>query len=330
MGHLRLVHSSPGAPTSAHTCLEAFHGELDFLHETLRRLGAAPHEVDDLAQDVFLELQRNWPRYDAPLPLRPHLFCIAYPIVRAQSHQRALGIPQALVEAKPGDGDSGARASRVTVALLEAARIVPRQSDLVRARAIVRAHAAVARGAASASAPTSRRRARRLSVAAVACVAFAIGAASVTAALHGRDRPRPAVDAPASAIASPLRTRVARTDPTPAAELTPPAPARAASSKREPPPWSSRRSYAAELECLERAQVAFAGRDFRGALAATAEHARRFPGGSLAEEREALRVRSLAGAGRDDEARRAAATFGERFPRSVLLSRLADTMGAAY
>jgi hypothetical protein len=71
--------------------------------------------------------------------------------------------------------------------------------------------------------------------------------------------------------------------------------------------------------------VAFAGRDFTGALAASAEHARRFPGSWLAEEREALRVRSLDGAGRRDEAHRAAAAFGERFPRSALLSRLRNT-----
>ena len=56
-------------------------------------------------------------------------------------------------------------------------------------------------------------------------------------------------------------------------------------------------------------------------LAASAEHERRFPTGWLAEQRDAMRVRSLAGAGRADEARRAAVAFGERFPRSALLSR---------
>ena len=37
------------------------------------------------------------------------------------------------------------------------------------------------------------------------------------------------------------------------------------------------------------------------------------------EEREALHVKALAGLGRRDEARRAAAAFEDRFPRSVLL-----------
>jgi hypothetical protein len=68
--------------------------------------------------------------------------------------------------------------------------------------------------------------------------------------------------------------------------------------------------------------VAYAGRDFSAALALVAEHARRFSHGRLAEEREALRVQSLAGAGRTDEAARAVSAFAERFPRSVLLPRL--------
>jgi hypothetical protein len=59
--------------------------------------------------------------------------------------------------------------------------------------------------------------------------------------------------------------------------------------------------------------------DFAAAQPPIAEHARRFQDGRLAEEREALRVKSLAGLGRSDEARRAAAAFKARFPRSVLL-----------
>jgi hypothetical protein len=49
------------------------------------------------------------------------------------------------------------------------------------------------------------------------------------------------------------------------------------------------------------------------------ELTRQFPKGQLAEEREALRVRSLLGAGRMAEGQSAAAAFANRFPRSVLL-----------
>jgi len=76
----------------------------------------------------------------------------------------------------------------------------------------------------------------------------------------------------------------------------------------------------AELTLLLRANQAMNRDDFAGALAAVAEHARRFRNGRLVEEREALRVQSLAGLGLQEEARRAAAQFHARFPRSVLLS----------
>ena len=77
-----------------------------------------------------------------------------------------------------------------------------------------------------------------------------------------------------------------------------------------------------ELDLLRNAHVAYSTQDFARALERVREQARRFPNGSLAEEREALRVRSLAAAGRAGEARQAAAAFAEHFPRSVLLSQI--------
>src|SRR5437016_1884991 len=64
------------------------------------------------------------------------------------------------------------------------------------------------------------------------------------------------------------------------------------------------------------------------ALSAAAYAAHGCGGRGLVEEREALRVKSLAGLGRQDDARRAAAEFHARFPRSVLLTtfeRMTDT-----
>jgi hypothetical protein len=74
-----------------------------------------------------------------------------------------------------------------------------------------------------------------------------------------------------------------------------------------------------ELRLLRQARAAVGREDFAAALAPLAELSRRFRDGRLAEEREALRVKALAGLGRTDEARRAAAAFEARFPRSVLL-----------
>jgi len=75
----------------------------------------------------------------------------------------------------------------------------------------------------------------------------------------------------------------------------------------------------AELRLLRQARAAVARAAYAAALQPIAEHTRRFKDGRLAEEREALRVKALAGLGRTDEARRAAKAFRARFPRSVLL-----------
>jgi len=85
-------------------------------------------------------------------------------------------------------------------------------------------------------------------------------------------------------------------------------------------------SYARELRILEPASRAVARGEFVTALAAVADHERRFPNGRLAEEREALRIRSLFGQHRGDEARLAADSFRKAFPKSVLLSGIGEKM----
>jgi hypothetical protein len=96
--------------------------------------------------------------------------------------------------------------------------------------------------------------------------------------------------------------------------VTPPKPALSAARPE-------REAGASELELLGRAQAAYSHRDFGRAIGLIAELTRRFPNGHLAEEREALRVRSLSALGNTDEGRRAAAAFASRFPRSVLLPK---------
>jgi hypothetical protein len=76
----------------------------------------------------------------------------------------------------------------------------------------------------------------------------------------------------------------------------------------------------AELELLRTARRDVTRGDYAGALAAIGQHRRRFENGTLVEEREALRIKSLAGIGRAKEARAAAAAFRTRFPHSVFRS----------
>ena len=213
--------------------------------------------------------------------------------------------------------EGGAMESEVQ-AVIERGRTIRRLSDTVRTRALARARAAIVaepRVLTMAAMPAPGRRFR---IALAASMAVAVGTAGAAAALRttvfsndGGARPPVAVGAAyrCGRGAHGCRSRAGR----------------AAAASRFA---AAQESYRAEVGLLQRAQAAYVNRNFAGALALVGEHGRRFPNGRLAEEREALRVRSLAAAGRQGEARRAATIFAHRFPRSVLLPRLQETVGA--
>jgi TolA-binding protein len=79
-----------------------------------------------------------------------------------------------------------------------------------------------------------------------------------------------------------------------------------------------------ELAQLDKARRAVATGDFRAALQVIEKHARSFPKSQLGEEREALRVRALAGAGHSKKAGQAARDFESSYPKSVLVPELQD------
>ena len=206
--------------------------------------------------------------------------------------------------------------------LLERGRSIRPLPDVVRARALARARATIAAranvdAARPAVAPPARVHRRRIALA--AAFALLTGGAGAVAAIRGGVLERfhsPPLPAAPERSAPPHA-------PSPPAVVQQIAPSPKAIEKHRRAP-TAQESYAVELGLLRRAQVAYASRDFSSALVLVAEHARRFPSGHLAEEREALRVRSLVGAGRLEDARRAVTGFAARFPRSVLLSRLQE------
>jgi hypothetical protein len=228
-------------------------------------------------------------------------------------------------------------------ALLEFREVERRIPADARARALARARASIAAGGAiplaaagGAIPPTplparpspapvaASRRGRLIRVAAAASIALVVGAVGAVAALRGRAAPGPALAVPAP----PQPAEAVRDEGVRALEDQSPATAvpRAAAAKPARPARLAGGAdpFTAELELLQRAQAAYTRRDFSGALVLVAEHARRFPRGHLAEEREALHVRLLARTGRAGEANRAAADFAARFPRSVLLPRVRE------
>jgi RNA polymerase sigma-70 factor (ECF subfamily) len=110
--------------TPGEACLEAFQRELDYIHRTLRRLGTAPSEVDDLAQELFLALRGAWAVYDPERPLRPYLFGIAFRIAAAHHRKRTREVAFEVVEAvdaepAPDDVLAGKQARALVLAALE-------------------------------------------------------------------------------------------------------------------------------------------------------------------------------------------------------------------
>jgi hypothetical protein len=212
-------------------------------------------------------------------------------------------------------------------ALLAKERIVESQPERVRRRAVSRARA-VMWGGSSAVPVRSGFSGWGLKVAVAAVViSTAVSATAIRAMVKSRapviDPPpaarnrQTAVTPPAALMMSTLEQKDIQDPVAPAAKDE--APIHGAPAV---PPRTERERYALELEVLQPARAAVALRDFASALPILAEHERRFPKGRLAEEREALRVEALSDMGRMEEAGRAAAAFRERFPGSVLLSRM--------
>ena len=153
------------------------------------------------------------------------------------------------------------------------------------------------------------RIARRANGLAVAM--FALGAAT-GAVLHAWLQHQPAdrvvyIDRP---VASPPVVSAARRAQEAADEP-------ADSSHKRPArslPASGARDLAAERALLDRVQRALRAGDVAGAQRTIDAHERRFPTGILAEEREALAIKTLLAAGRREEAQKRAAAFRARFP----------------
>jgi RNA polymerase sigma-70 factor, ECF subfamily len=122
VAYLRPIFSAAPVPAPEITCLEAFNRELDYLFRTLQRLGVDSRDVEDLAQDVFVVLHRNWPTLDLNRPLRPYLFGVAFRVVCTHRRRRAREIPHPLLDAPDSAADpEGLLQSKQSMALLMAA-----------------------------------------------------------------------------------------------------------------------------------------------------------------------------------------------------------------
>jgi len=192
--------------------------------------------------------------------------------------------------------------------VLEEGRSVDDLPAATRARAVARARAVLNAWPQDRESVRSARGGFSLRWAAAVAIFSLAAVTGVAAAYQIGIRQQPAVQA----VRAPVAPRaVARPDPVeqlePAAPSAPPAPSPSDEAR-------------AERHLLKRARAEVSRGDAARALALLSEHARRFKNGRLVEEREALRVKALAGLGRIDDAQTAACDFQARFPRSPLLS----------
>ncbi|MFO0560874.1 MAG: hypothetical protein U0269_22845 [Polyangiales bacterium] len=110
--------------------------------------------------------------------------------------------------------------------------------------------------------------------------------------------------------------------------VAPPSAASVASARRHEEPDEPHDALVEEQQLLGAAQRALTLRDADAALTAVRAHARRFARGSLAEERDALEIRALLLAEREDEARALAARFRRRYPDSVFIATIDARLGS--
>lgn len=119
MGYLRQVRLALPEAQPETTCLGVYERELDYLFTTLQRLGASPREIEDLAQEVFMVLHRNWPTLDLTRPIRPYLFAVAFRVVCAHRRRRRREVPHAFLETEdPAVGPEESLLSKQSAHLL--------------------------------------------------------------------------------------------------------------------------------------------------------------------------------------------------------------------
>lgn len=155
-------------------------------------------------------------------------------------------------------------------------------------------------------------------IAALVASALVVGAAG-GALVHGRYA-EPRVVTVDHVVTVTVPATVSHDPPTlpSSTSSSPVAPTRAAPPTQKGSTPAKDPSLARERTLLDMARTAITRGDASAALTAADDHAREFPRGQLAEEREVIAVQALASQNRRAEARARAATFRRNYPNSAL------------
>jgi RNA polymerase sigma-70 factor (ECF subfamily) len=105
-------------------CRDAYQRELDYILRTLQRLGVGPHDLEDLAHEVFLVLRRTWHEYDPTRPLRPYISGVAFRVASSHRRRHWRELPFTMVDApdhapSPDQALDAARARALVLASLQ-------------------------------------------------------------------------------------------------------------------------------------------------------------------------------------------------------------------
>ncbi|WP_394822190.1 RNA polymerase sigma factor [Pendulispora albinea] len=76
-----------------------YDAELNYVWQSLRRLGVRPSDLEDVAHDVFVTVHRKLSDYDPFRPLRPWLFGIAFRI--ASDYRRTSRFQREVFDGEP-------------------------------------------------------------------------------------------------------------------------------------------------------------------------------------------------------------------------------------
>jgi RNA polymerase sigma-70 factor (ECF subfamily) len=90
-------------------CVRAFREHFAFVYRSLRRYGARPADLDDLVQEVFVVLWRQWASFDPQRPLRPWLAGIAFRVARRHVRRHAREVVECELDPVDGAPDGEAR-----------------------------------------------------------------------------------------------------------------------------------------------------------------------------------------------------------------------------
>jgi len=129
----------PAPTTGVPDFREIFETQFSYVWHVLKRLGVAERDLEDLAQQVFLQVHGQLPKFVATRPLRPWLFSFAY---NAASNYRALALHRvelSIVAAETEDTLPAADEQLITRQELELAELALSRVALER-RAVLLLH----------------------------------------------------------------------------------------------------------------------------------------------------------------------------------------------